>query len=502
MSGAGGLNLVWRSPGPVSDAFMASWAPVNIINGPIGSAKTTTALMKLIRAASRQRPSTTDRARDAKGAAVPVRKFTMCVVRQDYRSLWRTTMQSWFRRVPREAGTFTGAENAPARHAINFALPDGTMVQFVADFIAIGDNSVEDVLRGYEPTAFYLNEIDTLAKEVLTYAAGRTGRFPPVEEGGSTWHGIVADCNAPVIDSWLYNDMFLASPDELAARGVALFRQPGGRAPGAENLRNLPPDYYARQVALNEPWYVRRMVDNLPGFNRAGQPIYPSFNDLVHVAPGPIAFVPQLPLIIGLDGGQTVNPAAAFCQRSSTGKWRVLAELTAEHGTGPTRFGEMLARFLRDRFAGASRISAWADPSAFHGADQANGEAHWAAIVGRKAGIRIAPAPSNAPVLRWDAVRRPLAGMQDGTPDFQLDPRCRVLRAGFNAGYRFNKVVGSSNLLHATAAKTHESHVHDALQYACLGGGEYAEIRRRVGEDQARSSSRLPPVPIASPYAA
>lgn len=503
MSGAApGLNLVWRSPGPVTDAFMGSWAPVNLINGPIGSAKTTSALMKAIRAASRQRTSTTDRARDAKGALVPVRKFVMCVVRSDYRSLWRSTMQSWFRRFPREVGTFTGAENAPSRHAINFALTDGSMVQFVADFIAIGDNAVEDVMRGYEPTCFYLNEIDTLAREVMTYAAGRTGRFPPMEEGGSTWHGIIADCNAPVIDSWLYEDIFLASPDELAAKGIALFRQPGGRAAGAENLRNLPADYYARQVALNEEWYVRRMVDNLPGFNRGGQPIYPGFNDMVHVAPSPIIFVPQLPLIIGLDGGQTVNPAAAFCQRSSTGKWRVLAELTAEHGTGAIRFGEMLARMLRERFPGATRIAAWADPSAFHGNDRDAGEQHWAAIVARRAGIRIAPAPSNTPVLRWEAVRRPLTGMQDGTPDFQLDARCRVLRAGFNAGYRFNKVAGGSGLLHATAAKTHESHVHDALQYALLGGGEFAELRRRVGDDQARSASRLAAAPIASPYAA
>jgi hypothetical protein len=183
---------------------MRSMKSTIILNGPIGSGKTTTCFMKAIRLAAAQMPSTRDRRR----------KFKLCVVRDTYRQLWKTTLPSWFKRVPRAIGEFTGAENAPATHKIEFRLEDGTSVDLQVDFVAIGENSVEDVLRGYEPTAFYLNEADLLAREVYTYARGRVGRYPDMSEGGPTWYGILMDCNAPELTSWLYLDMFRSTPAE------------------------------------------------------------------------------------------------------------------------------------------------------------------------------------------------------------------------------------------------------------------------------------------------
>ena len=101
--------------------------------------------------------------------------------------------------------------------------------------------------------------------------------------------------------------------------------------------------------------------------------------------------------------------------------------------------------------------------------------------------LRVRPAPTNSPTARWEAVRLPLTRLIDGQPGFLLDPGCKVLRAGFNAGYRFRKKNASdASEYHEQADKNKYSHPHDALQYALSGGGEDAEIRGRGQRDRDR----------------
>lgn len=419
---------------------------------------------------------------NAQGKRVPVRKFRLCVVRDTYRQLWKTTLPSWWKRVPKDVGDFVGSENAPARHSVAFALPDGTMVDFQADFVAIGDNSAEDILRGYEPTAFYLNEMDLLAKEVFTYAQGRAGRFPDMSEGGPTWHGVLADCNAPELNNWVYQDWFKLSAEALAEKGMALFRQPDGLSPQAENLANLPPGYYASQVTSQPDWYVARMIRNKPGYSRAGKPCYPEFVDALHVSEHELQPVPGIMLEIGLDAG--LNPAAIFGQRMPNGQRRILGELVGDQGTGPVRFGEDLARRLKLDFAGLKKIRGYADPSAAYGADAKGGEQTWIEIVSMKAGIRIDAAPTNRLIPRLEAVRAPLTRLIDGQPGLLLDPRCEKLREGFNAGYRFRKVNVGEERYADEPEKNEYSHPHDGLQYLCSAGGEDGEIRERRTQNQ------------------
>lgn len=510
----------WAAPGPVADAFMADTTPIIGLNGPIGSGKTTAAIIKGLMRAQTQRAFDGYTLPGPDGTPWPVRRRRLTVVRDTYRQLWRSTIPSWQTRFPKTVGDFTGADNAPATHRLTFVLPDRTLVEWQADFVAIGDNAIEDVLRGYETSDFYLNETDLLSKEVFTYAIGRYGRFPAAEHGGCDNPGIIFDCNAPELESWLYTDIFLLTPAELRAKGIALYRQPGGMDPRAENLNHLNqtqdtlalpyghPEriaagraYYERQITVNEDWYVQRMVHNKPGYSRAGKPVYPEFNDQRHVALTDHPGVPQLTLIIGLDAG--MQPAAVFKQRLPSGRWLILDELVSEPGTGPKRFGATLAQRLRERFPNFETITGICDPSALYGADRKAGEKDWSEIVAAEAGIRIRPAPTNDPVARWEAVRRPLTLMPDGEPAFQLNPRCKVLRSGFNAGYRFRKIAGTTNRFNTEQAeKTAESHPHDALQYGMSWGGEDIAIRRRRGEDEARVRRMPTSSPPYDPYAA
>lgn len=476
-----GLSLRWKAPGPVSAAFMSERAArVQAIMGPVGAAKTSTALMKLVFLAAEQKPST----RDGK------RKLKACVVRDTYRQLWKTTIPSWLKWMPKTVGTWNGGDGEPARHEILFRLGDGTTVELIVEFIAIGENKVEDVLRGYEPTVFLLEEADLLVPEVLMYCIGRAGRYPMMNEGGPTWYGVLLTYNAPDMENYLY-EIF----EERRPNGFKLFRQPSGFSPDAENLENLPKDYYANLVEGQPDWYVRRMVRNEYGYTRGVELIYPEYNDALHVSAVPLVAVRGRALIIGLDGGMT--PAGLINQQMPNGQWRLLREVVTPKGEtmGPTRFSEVLNQVLKDEFGDWSRddIAVAADPATQWGGDEK--DLAWIDTVRKETKLKIRPAPSNVPTVRWEAVKKPLVRMIDGRdPGFLMDPSCKMMRRGFNQGYRFRVIdVTGTKRYHNTgeAEKNEFSHAHDGEQYALLtfSAGYDVSMRGAAERSQRRQET-------------
>lgn len=473
------LDINWKSPGPVSDRFMASTASVQIINGPIGSGKTTTNFMKHIELARRQMPSRT-RTIDIGDGNRPVRKYKLCVVRDTYRQLHKTTLPSWHKRFPADLGEWHGAMDAPCRHRLHFLLPDGTVADFIAEFAAIGETAVEDFMRGFEPTSFLLNELDLLSKDVLTFARGRAGRYPDMSEGGPSWYGVTADCNAPEFESWLYQDIFQKSPADLAAEDTALFMQPGGLDIGAENHDNLPPRYYATQMHGQPEWYIQRMIHNRPGYSRAGKPIFPEFKDAFHVAPRDLEPIPGLPLVIGID--PRTNPSAVFMQRLLGSGRRVVDEIQGEINMGPKRFAGLVNQKLHDVFPyiKPESIKAIVDPTSQYGADKEGDEKPWLEIFEHETGIRLTPAHTNKTGARREALRKTLTEVIEGSPAMLISPRARILRTALNTGYRFRKLaVGGAERFGEEAEKNNFADMAEACEYACLGDDAYAEVLER-----------------------
>jgi hypothetical protein len=492
------VNLGWEPPGPISERFVLSEAPNPILNGPVGSGKTTTNFFFHLNKAMLQKPSLGHGIR-LKGEAGrrALRRYWMTVLRDDYRQLWRSTIPSWQQQFPPENG-WTGATNAPAKHQLTFPLDDGSAVEFTAEFVALGDNNIEDFMRGYQPTAFFLNEIDLNHPDVLKHAGFRAGRFPPMREGGPSWYGITGDCNAPILDSWFYNDIYL-----MRNEASGFFRLPGGTDPGAENRRNLPPEYYDRQIAaIGDPYLIKRMVHNQPAPSRSGKPVHEEFDDQAHVAPRDLDPVPGLPLLIGMDAG--LDPAAVIGQKLGNGRWLILDEMTTEHGTGPKKFSRLLNELLAERYprwqerrlnpfgvgrddwtpalARDAKIRAFVDPAAgWGGGNSDDDDLSWLDIVMHETGIRIEPAASNNNTTdRRAALQRVLTLMSDRKPAFQLSPRCRVLRAGLAGQFRYRKL----NLLREErytdeVEKNAHSHPCEALEYLLLGGGEAGEVHDR-----------------------
>lgn len=467
------LDIHYKPPGPVAAQFIRAAARVKVIIGPVGSGKTRAMLFDGLSRACRQPPSPID----------GLRRYRTATVRATYRQLWKLTIESWHKLVPPDYGAWSGGQDQPARHVLTFPHPsgDGSRVEYVRDFLALGEQTLEEACRGYEPTDWELDELDTLPDTVLSYCLSRAGRYPDPIHGLPWWRGVRACANAFDVDSPFYHTLIEACPE-----GWAVFRQPGGLDPGAENTANLPVGYYQDMIVGAAEDFVRRYVHNEFGFSRDGKPVYPEFRDSLHVAAEPLRPVAGLPLVIGADAGLT--PAAVFCQRTASGTWLVLDELVFEGGG--QAFGEAIHRQLaepgyralvaeRAREGVAEAIRAWCDPTA-ESRSQTD-ERSWAEVVSAVTGLRFRGAPSNAPALRIEAVRQPLTRLIDGRPGLILSPTCRMLRRGFNSSYRFKRLwVGGRQVRTLDRPEKNEaSHVHDALQYALLGGGEYLSVRGR-----------------------
>lgn len=431
--------------------FQASDREVRAIMGPVGSAKTTTCLMELLRRAVRQAPSPDG-----------IRRTKWAVIRDTYRNLEKTTIPSWLTVVPRAAGEWKGGGGGePASHTIRANVPGHGRIEMTVMFIAIGDNNIEDVLRGLELTGAYLNEGDRLAREVFTYLRGRVGRYPSAMEGGCTWSGIWMDLNAPDDENWVY-DLFVTNKPE----GFDFFRQPSGLSPQAENLENLPAGYYEKQCEGQPDWYIRRMIRNQFGYSRDGQPVFPQFDDLRHVAPQPLKALKGRPIVLGLDAGKT--PAAIPVQADSEGQVRWINELCA-HGVHAKQFGEMLDKWLATTFGHADVIGV-ADPAAQYGNDTS--DASWIEIVSNAAKIPVMPADTNDLTIRLDAVNRllmPSGWISPDKPGFLLSPEAKVCRKGFNSGYCYKRIKAAGGERYADKPdKNDYSHPMDAGQYGTM----------------------------------
>ncbi|QYU68569.1 hypothetical protein J4558_00005, partial [Leptolyngbya sp. 15MV] len=473
----------YNPPGPVAARFLASAAEVRGIMGPFGSGKTSACLIDVLLKAFMQRPC-----HDG------VRRFRCAVIRDSFRALERTTIPSWLTWVPKVAGEWTGGTGGvPATHRLTWPHAiDHRPIEIEMQFIGLGEQRVEDIMRGWEGTMAYLNEADRLPPEALYFVSGRLGRYPPKWMGGPSWYGTILDFNAPDYDHWLVEALIENRPE-----GWEFFRQPGGFSPHAENRQNLVDDYYDRNARGKPEWWIAKYLRNEIGVSRDGKPILPEFEDSRHVAAADLRVVDELPLIVGADAGGT--PAATLWQLMPNGRWHGIDELVTDAASvvGPAAFSHALRALVRSRYQGRTVIG-WADPAATYGADTENGEKTWLDIVSIGTGIRFRAAPSNQIALRLEACRQPLTRAIDGGPGLLLSPRMRRLRRAWGRDYRFRRMASQGGGRYSDEPEKNDaSHVADAAQYALLGGGEYDAMphrKARAGATRIVRPARVDPL--------
>lgn len=474
--------------GPVAEAFVKDQRFLAAIMGPLGSAKTTSCIRKIVF----ESPLWQDAAPDG------VRYVRWAAVRATYPQLERNVLKSWFLWFEKNKACWNASTMT---YTMRYELCDvatGVVhpVQFEMIFIALNDRSAEDVLPGLELTGLWINEVNTVPQDVWLIGAGRTGRYPPMKLGGCTWSGVICDFNAPDIDSWTYEllvqgnlGLDAAAEKKIKAImgprfGVGFHRQPGGRStdPKPENIENLEHGYYAKaqMVYAKKPNLLRRLVDNEFGTVVDGQLVFPECNPDIHFTDEALKPLPDFPILAGLDGGRT--PAMVFFQ--DAGYIRVLGELVVLDPRklsnadkifldriGPKHFGEMASKFVADNFGNREVEMVGYDPSIDFGVEEEwydwlevfKSEFPAKFIAGGETSNRIEP--------RLEAIRHWFNTSPGGRPGVLISrPKCPVLVRGLSGGYIFEQMKTSVGPeLKSKPIKGPYSHVQDAWQHGVLG---------------------------------
>ncbi len=425
-------------PSPIVEAFQADDSFIRGIRGPVGSGKSVGCVIELFKRMTTQPPS------------------RWAVIRNTYRELTDTTLATWQDWL-RPFGEFTYS-------TMTWKCHNGAEVLFRAL------DKPQDIskLLSLELTGAWVNEAREVPRPVIDMLQTRVGRYPGKRAGGPTWFGVIMDTNSPDDFSWWYR-LF----EEVKPEGWAQYVQPGGLDPGAENIGNLPPDYYTRISQGKDAAWVDVYVNGNYGFIVDGRPIYPQWQDKLHAAP--CDRDTALPLILGLDFGLT--PAAVFLQRTLTGQYQSIRELVTEEFSA-VEFADELGRILRSEFQGAE-LDIYGDPAG-EARSQVDKRTPFAIL--KAAGIYAKPAPTNDPRLRVEATVRNLTRLtMAGDPGLIVDPRCRYLRRGMAGGYKYRLMqISGDERYHEQPDKNIYSHVCEALQYALVGAGEVREALGRT----------------------
>lgn len=455
-----------KPQGQVLSNYFYSWDRVELIMGPLGSAKTVTSCQKLFQGMINQAPNSQG-----------IRPTRWYAIRNTYADLLTTTAKDWLE-LYRELGVYTEGNKKPPTHTLDFDLEDGTTVNSELLFIALDRPDHVKKLRGSQVTGFWLNEVKELVKAIVDMADLRHGRYPSMAAGGvnPTWHGMIGDTNAPDEDHWYYDLAENVRPDEWN-----FHRQPGGlikvgegyvENPDAENLHNLPDGYYIRGMQGKAKDWIDVNLCNEYGTVMEGKPVYPEYVDSVHCLAEEYIPNPQWPIILGADFGRT--PACAFIQFDpGMGRYVGFDEFVTTDMSAAL-FAPELKRYIDRNYSNFKFNVGWGDPA---GDDKGQATEDTPIKILCANGIPFAKTDSNSTLKRRASIVNPMTRLcMDGKPAFMVSPKCKVWRKGLKGGFCYKrKQIAGTEQFHEEPDKNEFSHICEAGEYGLLGSGEGAK---------------------------
>jgi hypothetical protein len=467
-----GLNF--KAP-PVCASFMRSDAYGRLLAGPVGSGKTVSCVVELLRRSINQ----------SKGSD-GYRYTRFAVVRQTLKQLKDTVLrdcQQWL-------GPVGGL----------WKVSDGTFYVAFDDvrsewpFIPLENAEDQARLLSMQLTGAWMSECIEMDLDVLGPLSGRIGRYPSADKGTPTWAGWIADTNFPQEMSPWHTYM------ENPPLGVQVFKQPSGLSTEAENLNHLaqteasvklPLDhparlaqgrrYYERMVEQfgEDSDFVNRYVKAQYGDDPSGAAVFKNtFRPDFHIVDDTM-LIPGYPILIGQDFGR--NPWSLIAQMDHLGRLVVHEEVPGTNiGLEKHVVQNLRPVLFSNKYLG-SRVCVVGDPS---GIAKGNvSEESCFEALGRL-GLPAFPAPTNDIEPRLRAVEALLGRQTNGGPTLMISRRgapflCRAM----SGGYRFTKFsTGALRTVPEKNDKEGFSHVADDLQYLALvvHGGVVPEISRRL----------------------
>lgn len=456
--------------------FMASRATTRILLGPIGSGKSSMALMELIRLAYCQNKNPRDGVRRSRFGIL---RNTVAQLRDTVKPL----LDKWLVQD-------TGGMLAQWRHTENKLVmrgfhPDGGVVD--AEFWLLAADTPDDVRRllSLELTAAWVEEAREVDSEVFFGLQSRCKRYPARVDGGCAFPCVICSTNAPDVDTF-WHEVCVEPPE-----GWEVFTQPpavledGSINPLADNLQFLDPNYYPDLIAGRSKDWVDVYLKNKFGRGKAGSPVYDgSFSFARHATTG-LQFInsPSYPVVVGVDNGLTA--AAAITQLLPTGQVMLGAEAVVPEGQTMSFerfFDNILVPKLKTRCPTGNVVMVL-DPACFQ-RSQLDARTIAQFILSRGYEVKRSPLGSNHLEPRVAAVEKLLTRQYGDMPGLVVDKdECPTILGGFEYGYRYPmRRTGESNI-EAGPEKNHYSHVHDAVQYAALHhthGDGFSDSTRRA----------------------
>lgn len=456
-------NIDYEPPGPNSAAFHVDDSFVRGLMGPVGSGKSSSCCIEILYRALKQEPSPDG-----------VRRSRWAAIRNTYGELKSTTIKTW---ADWFQDMHTMKWDTPIVSMMKLSdLGDGTSLELEVMFLALDRPDDVNKLRSLELTGAWLNEASELEKAVLDMCTQRVGRYPSMRVGGPSWTGVIMDTNPPDDDHWYYKLAEEEKPDTFK-----FFRQPGAlykvtdkKDPDfgkykpnldAENIRNLRGghQYYQQQLAGKSDDYIRVFICGLYGTTMNGKPVFPEWQDALHIATGPLEPILGRPLLIGFDFGLT--PACTIGQISPKGQLIILQELVSEDMGIRQFYSDVVLPTINERYS-KFRIEAVGDPA---GVNRSQTDEKTCFEELASLGLVCEPASTNEFVKRRESVAFYLQRLTSSGPGLLVDPSCKMIIKGFRGGYRYERLkVGGSARFKDRPAKDKFSHPHDSLQYLCL----------------------------------
>lgn len=512
--------------GSTMDRMIASRAFIVGGMGPVGSGKTIGFSIKFQHHAALQKGR-------LNGQGQLIRKSRYVFVRDTYPNLDRNTIPSWNKVVPRHVGSFV--LSAPRVHKFSMVLKrDGHLLDKDAkpidiadvelEFRAIGDQTVEDALRGLECTAALVNEADRTHPDILTFLAGRVGRFNDLDPDLVVDPFIGLDLNGCDDENWTHKVLVEETLDQSVIDAIAELiaerplveycEQPpaileGDHIPGgwmvnpkAENLPNLPKGYYERQYAFakmrGNQQYIDRMLASKYTPILSGRSVFPEYIDSLHS--GEFEAVPGIPLLVFADQGLL---GAVLIAQLVKGQLRVLEEIAAVFETeddeihvvqmGGETLGKQVAEMLATKYSGFRLGDAVCDPAGAAGEGAVNFKS-WRQEFKKGLGHRVRKArvPRNALAPRLRAVRERLNRTIGPERALLVHKRCTMTRRAFRTKYYYQRVgKGSGDGFYNDVPKKVQgySDLMDALQYGAFEVDKGLDLtpagEQRIGERTA-----------------
>lgn len=479
------MNDIVYIPSYTLDKFHKCDDFVRGLKGPIGSGKSVGACVEVMKRSNEQKIIYNDEYPNG------IRKSRYAIIRNTYRELIDTTMQTWFDWFPKEIGFYRAMD---MKWTLNRKLNDGTQLYLEVLFRALDRPDDIKKLLSLELTGGWINEAREIPKQVLDMLQGRVGRYPAFTEFTDIppdvieevydlmdkdmvfselpehlskwlpWIGIIMDTNPPDSDHWWYT-LF----EEDKPKGFSLFSQPSAKSPDAENIRNLIPGYYNNIMQGKDQEWINVYVHGKYGFIADGKPVWPEYKDDIHHTSDELPIAGSGTIYVGIDFGLT--PAAVIGQITASGQFQIIDELVTED-MGAVNFGKLLHEKLNREYCGCT-LEIYADPA---GEQRAQTDEITPFQILWNQQIEAWPTYTNDWTIRREAVADYMQRLDfRGQPAFLVGPKAIMTRKALSGGYKYKRMqVSGQQRFQDKPDKGRYSHVGDAVQYLFLGavGGD------------------------------